>query len=173
MKKEIKTIKSLEKLSINFNPYIFNFNYAKEETIWTKDIVDLILKNIESYTCYDFFFTILINIHSDIRSYFTEEEIKMGIDREYFIAHTTTISPRLWYDDIAYGLFKYGNIHLIIKCIKEGDKRFSSYSIRTNFSIKNVYEYHGKEGLSLIKENLQYFPNLDMKLLEDYYNRDN
>lgn len=164
-KKEHKAIMNVNIRQVYDNPYVFNFDSSKEEVIWNKNVVNLIL-NARPTINYEFLFTILINIHPNIHSYFTEKEIKTGIDRKYFLTHNTSISPRLSGDDIAYELSEHGNIHLIIKCIKEGDKRFQPCDIPANLMLSKSYERHGREAVTLILENIQLFPHLSMDSLD-------
>ena len=54
-------------------PYELNFSKASNPVIWSKDVVTLIHKHTKEV---DFnFFSVIINIHPQYRSYFTESEI--------------------------------------------------------------------------------------------------
>lgn len=140
-------------------PYFCNLTFLKEPVVWSKDVIQLILKNQERSLgeCYESFFALLINIHLQYRSYFTEHEIQMNLDREYFLTHTTRLSNRIEDNGPLVGA---GNIELIISLARKGVSGFAAKDIPTDELIEAVYLKRGMKGIHLLVENSELFEGL-------------
>lgn len=151
----IKEIEICEDGAFNTVPYYYNFTFLEEPVIWSKDTVKLFLKNMEDSGSYESVFAIVINIHPIIHSYFSKEEIKMGLDCGYFFTHTSVINGRFLGDE-ADSLSYHGNIELAIVCAKKGMTGFDSKEL-----VEGTYKKLGVKGIKMILDNSSLFENIE------------